>query len=106
MQKFLTVFTGIMICLNSLIADVILYSSKRCPYCKDVENYLSSVHKTVKTYCIDDQAELKAELKAKGGKVQVPCLIVDDYPLYGSQDIIKWMKTHPERLQDESERKK
>ena len=87
---------------NSLVADVLLYSSKRCPYCRDVNEYLESVNKKVPTVYIDDDAKAKADLKAKGGKVQVPCLIVDDYPLYGSQEIIRWMKTHPERLQDGS----
>lgn len=102
MKKILTFCALSTTFLNSLIADVLLYSSKRCPYCKDVEQYLDSVHKKVNTVYIDDRADLKAELKAKGGKVQVPCLIVDDYPMYGSQHIITWMKTHPERLQDES----
>ncbi len=102
MQKILTFCALGTSLFSSLIADVVLYSSKRCPYCKDVQLYLDSVHKKVSTLYIDDNPELKAELKAKGGKVQVPCLMIDDYPLYGSQDIIKWMKTHPERLQDES----
>ena len=102
MKKILTFCALGTTFFNSLLADVVLYSSKRCPYCKDVEKYLSSVHKKVETKLIDDNPELKAELKAKGGKVQVPCLIIDNYPLYGSQDIIQWMKTHPDRLQDES----
>lgn len=102
MKKFLT-FCALMVAFcQNLVADVVLYASKRCPYCKEVENYLISVHKKVDTKWIDDNAALKAELKNKGGKVQVPCLIVDSYPLYGSEDIIKWARTHPERLQDES----
>jgi glutaredoxin len=88
--------------LNTLFADVVLYSSHRCPYCRNVDNYLQSVHKKVSTKIIDDNEVLREELKNKGGKIQVPCLIVDNYPLYGSVEIIGWMKTHPERLQDET----
>jgi len=90
-------------CVFSLVkADVVLYSSKRCPYCIKVQNYLDSVGQTVETKYIDTNPEYRMELKDKGGKMQVPCLIIDDYPLYGSDEIIKWMKTHPERLQDGS----
>lgn len=102
MKKFLTFYALSAIFCHGLIADVVLYTSKRCPYCKEVDNYLISVHKKINTKCIDDNAALKAELKDKGGKLQVPCLIIDKYPLYGSEDIIKWLRTHPERLQDES----
>ena len=90
-------------CLLSVVkAEVILYSSKRCPYCIKVQNYLDSIGKSVETKYIDNNQTNREELKNKGGKLQVPCLIIDDYPLYGSDEIIKWMKTHPERLQDES----
>lgn len=88
--------------LNVLIADVILYSSKTCPYCHDVDAYLKSVNKEVETKYIDGNPELRQELKNKGGKIQVPCLFVDGTPLYGSKNIIEWMKKHPERLEDAS----
>ena len=96
-------FCLLLLSLFSLgFADIVLYSSQKCPYCRDVDKYLKDNHKSVKTKIIDDNQDLKNELKAKGGKVQVPCLIIDNYALYGSVDIIRWMKTHPERLQDES----
>lgn len=85
-----------------LAADVVLYSSHRCPYCVDVQNYLDSVNKTLPVKYIDENPAYRSELKEKGGKTQVPCLIIDGYALYGSKDIIQWMKTHPDRLQDKS----
>jgi glutaredoxin 3 len=102
MSSFLTKSILCFAMMQTLVADVVLYSSHRCPYCKKVDAYLDSVHKTVQTKIIDDNPTLRNELKEKGGKVQVPCLIIDDYPLYGSQEIIQWMKTHPERLEDRS----
>jgi glutaredoxin len=55
--------------LNTLFADVVLYSSHRCPYCRNVDNYLQSVHKKVSTKIIDDNEVLREELKNKGGKI-------------------------------------
>jgi glutaredoxin 3 len=102
MSTFLKLcFAGLMLHLQ-VFADVVLYSSTRCPYCVDVQNYLDSVGKKVDTKYIDKDPALRQELKEKGGKTQVPCLMIDGYAMYGSQDIIKWMKTHPERLQDKS----
>jgi glutaredoxin len=96
------IFLGILLLgMNLNYADVVLYSSHRCPYCKNVDEYLKSVDKTIPTKIIDDNSSLKEELKTKGGKVQVPCLLVDTFPLYGSEKIIEWMQAHPERLQDE-----
>src|SRR5437868_1654390 len=102
MVYFLRFCACLLLLLTTGFGEVVLYSSQRCPYCTHVNEYLHSVHKKVDTKIIDDQPAVKAELKSIGGKIQVPCLVVDNYPLYGSVDIIQWMKTHPEQLQDES----
>jgi len=86
---------------QSLFADLVLYSSHHCPFCQRVQDYLHENHKSVPTRYTDDHPEIKQELIQIGGKGQVPCLVIDGYPLYGSNAIIEWMKTHPERLQDE-----
>jgi glutaredoxin len=100
MKHFLKFFALFLILTQSLIADLVLYSSNRCPYCKDVQKWLDDNHKSVNTIIVDDNKQARDELKRIGGKTQVPCLIIDGYPLYGSKDIIRWMQTHPERLQD------
>jgi glutathione S-transferase len=38
--------------------------------------------------------EAKTDLLRIGGKTQVPCLIIDGQPLYESNDIIDWFRTH------------
>lgn len=102
MSTFLKLTLTSLILNAQAFADVVLYSSHKCPYCVDVQNYLDGVNKSVETKYIDQNPSYRQELKEKGGKTQVPCLIIDGYALYGSKDIIQWMKTHPDRLQDKS----
>jgi len=105
MKNLLKLFFLSLAMIQTLCADLVLYSSNRCPYCKDVQKWLDDNHKKVPTVIVDDNPNARAELKKAGGKAQVPCLIIDGYPLYGSKDIIRWMQTHPERLEDESLRR-
>jgi len=44
----------------------------------------------MKDILIEDSAY--DELKKMGGKTQVPCLFIDERPVYESDDIIQWLK--------------
>lgn len=79
-----------------------LYYSPTCPYCVKVLNYLHSIHKTVPMKNVKQSAEIKEELIEKGGKAEVPCLLIDHFALYSSDQIIEWLKTHQEELPSES----
>ncbi len=50
----------------------------------------------LKDVVYDPQA--KEELREKGGKMQVPCLLIDAYPLYESDEIIRWFSEHQDCL--------
>ncbi|MBQ9690779.1 MAG: glutaredoxin [Eggerthellaceae bacterium] len=77
--------------------ELILYKRMFCPYCNMVlewiaQNWPSEKPLTVKDTRIDAGAE--DELMRVGGKSQVPCLFIDDKPLYESADIIAWLDEH------------
>lgn len=78
---------------------LMLYYSPTCPYSKDVLNYLDSINKTIPMKNVYASEEIKKELIQKGGKKQVPCLLINDKPLYESQAIIEWLSAHKEGLE-------
>jgi glutathione S-transferase len=85
-------------CPNSLT----LYYSPYCPYSHRVLDYLKEINKTVALKSVAGNKQARDELKEKGGKAQVPCLFIDEYPLYESDDIIQWLCHHQECLENSS----
>ena len=69
-----------------------LYYYESCPYCRKVIRFMEKHHLAVemKDILIEDSAY--DELKKMGGKTQVPCLFIDERPVYESDDIIQWLK--------------
>lgn len=76
---------------------LILYTRSTCPYCKNVSAYLQQVNKTLPSRDLNQSAKYRKELKKIGGKVQVPCLLINGKPLYESEEIIAWLKQHPDQ---------
>jgi len=75
-----------------------LYYLPWCPYSQKVISYLKEIHKTVPLENLQKNPEAKAELQKIGGKSQVPCLIINNYPLYESDAILKWLSENKECL--------
>ncbi|QVL58382.1 MAG: glutathione S-transferase N-terminal domain-containing protein [Simkaniaceae bacterium] len=75
---------------------LVLYIRPSCPYCVKVTNYLKKEHKKIPTKDTRDK-NIEKELVRKGGKRQVPCLMVNGKPLYESADILTWLKDHKDQ---------
>ena len=67
-----------------------LYIKENCPYCKKVLKRVVGITNKVEIVSIFD-SKFKEELLQKGGKIQVPCLIHEDFVLYESEEIIKYL---------------
>ncbi|MGA0242117.1 MAG: glutathione S-transferase N-terminal domain-containing protein [Candidatus Marinamargulisbacteria bacterium] len=65
-----------------------------CPYCAVVTQLIEE--KALNVDIIDTQWDPKMHdtLREKYGKSQVPLLLIDDTPLYESNDIIAYLKEH------------
>lgn len=79
-----------------------LFYSPYCYYSLKVLNYLKSIDKTVPLRDVVDNVKAKEELRDKGGKMQVPCLFINDQPLYESDLIVQWLSENQECLQGSS----
>lgn len=69
-----------------------LFYMDYCPYCEKVREYMHENNIELEEVNIDESKEGREELIEKGGKLQVPMLLIDDKPLYESLDIIEWLK--------------
>ncbi|MGM0420074.1 MAG: glutaredoxin family protein [Bacillota bacterium] len=69
-----------------------LYYFPSCPYCQKVLDFLDEHDIEVDLVDINEVEGARKTLKDKGGKAQVPCLFIEDEPLYESDDIIEWFK--------------
>lgn len=75
-----------------------LYYLPWCPYSQKVIAYLQEIHKTVPLENLQKNPKGRNDLLKIGGKTQVPCLIINDYPLYESDAIIKWISENKQCL--------
>ena len=74
-----------------------LFKHDTCPYCRRVMDFIEAAGRTDIHYQdIRKSPEAAERLLSVGGKMQVPCLFIDDEPLYESMDIIKWLEEHSE----------
>ncbi len=74
-----------------------LYKFDGCPFCRRVIRYIEESGRKDISFCdIHKDPASRRRLIKVGGKEQVPCLFVDDAPLYESADIIRWLERHPE----------
>lgn len=71
--------------------DLKLYYMDYCPFCNKVINYIKESNLEIEMRNINIK-EYYDELLSIGGLDQVPMLLVNEKPLYESDDIIKYLK--------------
>ena len=72
--------------------NMYLYVKPGCPYCMKVDRYLNEAGIEIEHRSVLDGTNAE-DLRALGGKVQSPCLVVDGAPMYESDDIIAYFKS-------------
>jgi len=68
-----------------------LYIKPGCPYCAKVLRFMSENEIVLSLHDITDGSSNRDDLIRIGGKVQVPCLIIDGSALYESSDIVAYL---------------
>lgn len=79
--------------------SLVLYCRSTCPYCQRVMRYLRSINKekAIPIKDIGKSKKARSELAEIGGKVQVPCLVINGKALFESSDIIDWLKANQDK---------
>ena len=75
-----------------------LYYQQACPYCQKVLDYMKENSIDLPLRDINKNIEFRSELQELGGKMQVPCLIVDNESIFESDKIVQWLKDHKSEL--------
>ena len=75
------------------MAELELFYKGECPFSKKVLSFMEEEGiNEVELKEINEDPAAKDKLKEVGGKVQVPCLLIDGESLYESDDIIDWLR--------------
>lgn len=83
--------------IRQQISGLSLYQFEACPFCVKVRFALKRLGLPIKTHDAKNNPEYKKELVEKGGKVQVPCLRIENEQgavqwLYESSAIIRYLE--------------
>ena len=73
---------------------LLLYYSQGCRYCQKVLKALEKINQTIPMINIDESDEVYNKLHALTGRYTVPVLMIDDKPMYESDDIVKWLEKY------------
>lgn len=76
---------------------LVLFKKNTCPYCQKVLSVLQKMEKDIFLVDINEKNN-REKLIDKGGKAQVPCLFINDEPLYESDAIISWLQKHADEF--------
>ncbi len=79
---------------------LLLYYTTYCPYSRQVLIYLQQNNKTLPMKNVAEDPEAKSDLKREGGKLEVPCLMIDGKAYYSSETIINWLSVHMDELEN------
>jgi glutaredoxin len=85
------------------LRSIALYYSPRCPHSKRVISYIQKKHLLISLRDVTTDPEAKEQLKRIGGYSIVPCLIVNETPIYNDDDIISWLTYHDDQLPHSSQ---
>jgi len=68
-----------------------LYVKPGCPYCTKVLRFMNERKIVIPLHDITDGSGNRDDLLRIGGKIQVPCLIINGAALYESSDIVAYL---------------
>lgn len=68
-----------------------LYKTDTCPYCVRVVSAIRRLGVDVE-YRDRDEPRWRADLVARTGRTQVPCLLIDETPMFESADIVRFLE--------------
>lgn len=79
---------------------LVLYKYDSCPYCARVQRRIRDHGLDVEYRDVLTDPANRARLRELTGRTQVPCLFVDDEPLFESADIIAWLDAYAARASE------
>lgn len=77
-----------------------LFYSDYCPFCQMVLNEIKNLNLSGDIHKLNTQSDQNAakKLLSTTGRRTVPCLFIEDEPMFESRDIIDWLKTNKDKI--------
>ena len=69
--------------------DVIIYTTKTCPYCYKAKNLLNSLDVSYQEVSVDFNSKLRAEMASRAGKTSVPQIWFGEEHIGGCDDLLE-----------------
>jgi glutaredoxin 3 len=69
------------------MAEITIYSSDWCPYCKRAKALLRSKNVDFEEICVDGRADVRAEMAARAGRSSVPQIWINGEHIGGCDDL-------------------
>ena len=73
--------------------DVIIYTTKTCPYCYKAKNLLISLEISYQEVSVDFNSKLRAEMASKAGKTSVPQIWFGEDHIGGCDNLHELQRT-------------
>tara|TARA_B100000287_G_C20618726_1_gene775122 strand:- start:617 stop:868 length:252 start_codon:yes stop_codon:yes gene_type:complete len=67
--------------------EVIIYTTKTCPYCYKAKSLLKALNVSYKEISVDFNSKLRAEMALKAGKTSVPQIWIGSDHIGGCDDL-------------------
>lgn len=76
-----------------------LFKFDSCPYCQFVMNTIDKLAIKVEMRDIISNTSNRERLIKDTGRQTVPCLYIDNKPMFESRDISQWLNDHKDQLE-------
>ena len=76
-----------------------LYYFLTCPYCANVLDCIDKLNLKIEKRDIWKDEKHRQKLSNDTGRTTVPCLYIDDHPMFESSEIIDWLNENAGRLE-------
>ena len=69
--------------------EVVMYSTRFCPYCVRARNLLDSKNIAYTDILVDEQTEQRSVMEQRSQRTSVPQIFIDDYHVGGCDDLFE-----------------
>lgn len=70
---------------------LVLYKYDSCPFCLRVFAAIDRLGLNIEYRDVRKDPAWREDLRKRTGRTTVPCLLIDDVPMFESADIVRWM---------------
>ena len=75
-----------------------LFCYNACPYCATVTRTIKKLNLEIIEIDVHNDQKGLERLQRDTGRRTVPCLYIDNVPMFESQDIVNWLEANQDRL--------